>query len=92
MAKVLAVSAVQELLAEVNDEALTADGFDDALIGYVQVPCKPSRALYDREKCIQILIKRDKMTRDVAEEYFDFNVVGAYVGENGPVFGTILRK
>ena len=43
-------------------------------------------AVYDYEKCIQVLVERDGMTREDAEEFFDFNVVGAYVGENTPIF------
>ena len=41
---------------------------------------------YDYEKCISILIDRDDMTREEAEEYMDFNVLGAYMGEGTPVF------
>lgn len=37
--------------------------------------------VYDREKCIAIL-----MDRDEANEFFDFNVAGAYVGVGTPVF------
>jgi hypothetical protein len=29
---------------------------------------------------------RDGMNRREAEDYFDFNVVGAYMGPNSPVF------
>eukprot|EP01050_Picozoa_sp_SAG11_P002842 SAG11_NODE_148_length_14747_cov_217.933517_19_plen_83_part_00 len=35
---------------------------------------------------IDILIMRDGMDREEAEEYFEYNVQGAYVGENTPVF------
>ena len=55
-------------------------GFDDKVV-----------ALYDRDACIDILVEAGS-TPDEAEEYFDFNVTGAYVGESTPAFATILRK
>lgn len=77
----------REVLAEMNPEILLADGFEDALIGYVEIFHK-TIATYDRAKCIDILIERDGMERDEAEEYFEFNVTGAYVGDNTPAFLT----
>lgn len=82
---------ILEELRESNPEILTADGFDEALIGTVQVFSK-TVALYDREKCIKILMKRDGMSREDADEYFDFNVTGAYVGEYTPAFACVMRK
>jgi hypothetical protein len=78
-----------EELAELDEAILTADGFDAALLGYVQVFSRIV-ALYDREKCIAILMERDEMSLEDAEEYFDFNVVGGYHGEKTPAFATIL--
>jgi|TARA_R100000664_G_C2746759_1_gene134391 hypothetical protein len=73
-----------ESVKEYNEEALLADGFDDAIIGmclqFGQLPV----VAYDYEKCIQILMK--DMTRDEALEYFEFNVINAYMGINTPVY------
>jgi len=41
---------------------------------------------YDYEKCIKILMRRDKMDYETAAEYMEFNVVGAWVGESTPCF------
>lgn len=79
----------QEIIGELNEEALFADGFEDALIGYVEIFSK-TIALYDRDKCIEILMKRDGMDYEGAIEFFDFNVTGAYVGESTPGFATLL--
>lgn len=79
----------REELAEENEKMLFADGFDDALIGTVQV-FNNTVALYDRAKCIRVL-QGQGMTWEDAEEYFDFNVTGAYVGENTPAFASIMR-
>jgi len=62
---------------------LLADGFEKALIGYGRQFNK-ELAVYDRAKCIEILARN--MPEEEAEEYFEFNVVGAYVGESTPVF------
>ena len=43
-------------------------------------------AVYSKRKCLDVLVERDEMSRDEALEFFDFNVSGAYVGENTPVF------
>ncbi len=78
-------------LSEVDPDILLADGFEDALLGYVQ-QFNTMMALYDREKCIAILMERDGMDEEGAEEFFDFNVVGAWVGKNTPAFATIISR
>jgi hypothetical protein len=70
-----------------DEEFLSADGFDDALIGVAAIKQTAQFVLvYSRMKCIDILIKRDGMSFEEAEEYFDFNVEGAYMGEKTPIF------
>ena len=64
---------------------LTADGFEDALIGYGQQFDTPV-AIYDSERCMSILELRDGMTEEEAREYFEFNVLGSYVGKSTPIF------
>jgi len=69
---------------DLNPNALFADGFDDAIIGYAKRCGQPALVAYDVEKCISIL-QRD-MSYEEAVEYFDFNVAGAWVGEHTPLF------
>ena len=76
----------RELIAEINEEMLFADGFDDALVGYIERAGMPSIACYDKYKCVDILA--EDMTYEEALEYFYFNVLGAYVGGNTPCFLT----
>ena len=76
-------------ISGLNPEALFADGFENALIGYVEQGGRVLAA-YSRRACINILIERDDMTAEEAEEFFQHNVAGAYVGENTPVFVTKL--
>lgn len=80
-----------DMLAEMlpDEEILQADGFDEAIIGYAEVWLNSGQErvmAYDRDKCIEVLMERDEMGWDEANEYFDFNVAGAYVGEKTPVF------
>lgn len=70
---------------------LYADGFKNAILGMGRQGHK-TLVCYDRNKCVEILMKRDGMDREMAEEYFSFNVVGAWVGEYTPVFVDIEDK
>lgn len=82
---------IKETIAEIDEEILLADGFEGALIGYVEI-FNQSIALYDKGKCLEILQKRDGMSREDASEFFEFNTQSAYVGEKTPAFATILRR
>jgi hypothetical protein len=79
-------SELREALGEINPEALLADGLEDAFIGYTVNHHHAHVAVYDIDKCIEVLVSRDGMTHEEADEYLSFNTLGAYVGENGPIF------
>ncbi|AXH71248.1 hypothetical protein BSP36_203 [Bacillus phage BSP36] len=86
---------MKEYISEGNDTMLFANGFDEALIGVVTIAGPQGAydtALYDRGRCIRILIERDGMTEEDAEEYFEFNIANSYVGEGTPAYATILAK
>jgi len=68
------------------DDILLADGFEEAFLGVSESYGLKPRACYDIGKCLDILVERDGMTLEEANEYFNFNVVGAYVGEYTPAF------
>ena len=72
-------------IADINPEAMLADGFSEAILGMcLQFGCEPVVA-YDYNKCIDILVNRDGMTNPEAMDYIQFNVIGSYVGNNTPV-------
>jgi hypothetical protein len=81
-------------MGEVKDNELTepsyikADGFDDCVIGLGFRFGNRGTIIYDQAKVIQKLIDNSegKMTEDEAFEYYEFNILGAYVGENMPIF------
>ena len=66
-----------------EEQIYLADGFEEAFLGIGQ-QFNNFFAVYDKNKCIEILAK--DMSFEEAQEYFDYNVVGAYLGENTPVF------
>ena len=68
-----------------EEELLFADGFDAALIGTGSRCGQPTLAVYDSQKCIEIL-QSQGMSNEEALEYFDFNVMGAWVGNQTPIF------
>ena len=60
-----------------------ADGLDEAFIGVTED--EPPRAVYDSQKVISILI-RDGMSYDEAQEFYSFNIAGAHIGPQTPIF------
>jgi len=78
---------LMEVLAE--EECLTADGFDAALVGCTYGPNVV--AVYDINKMIEILIEEGIEYED-AVEHLDYNVVGAYVGEKTPQYINFVTQ
>ncbi len=64
-----------------EEEFLKADGFDEAILG---VDDTSMRLIYSVSKCILILMR--DMTEEDAIEHFYYNVSGAYVGEQTPIW------
>jgi len=80
---------IKEELSYINEQALLADGFDDALLG---IDMLDYIAVYDADKCLDILMQTSDMTREEAEEYFEFNTLGAYMGEYTPRFVKVYNR
>jgi len=68
-----------------DDELLFADGFDEAILGVGTRCGKPTIVIYDRAKCIEILVAQG-MDFDEAEEFFSFNTEGSWVGDRTPIY------
>jgi hypothetical protein len=81
---------IKEQIAEIDDGILLADGFEEALIGVSTQFNRGPVALYDWDKCVKILMERDKMNYDEAVEFMDFNVTGSWVGEKTPAFARLM--
>lgn len=69
-----------------HDATLLADGFEAAVLGVVHRCGQVPVVVYDRDKCLLVLQRRDGMSYQDAEEYFSFNVEGAWVGQGTPAF------
>ena len=65
---------------------LKADGLDDAIIGVGHRCGEPSIVVYDMEKAVQIVQKKMDCEIWEAIEYFNFNILGSYIGEYTPIF------
>jgi hypothetical protein len=66
------------------EDLIVYDGLDDAFIGVGFIFNKPV-VCYDRDKIIIILMTRDDMRLEEAEEFFEFNIAGCYAGEYTPL-------
>lgn len=86
------MDTILDRMNEMNPEALKADGFDDALIGIAYRAGSGAVLAYSIAKCLKILETRDGMTPEGAQEFFDFNVVDAFMGEHTPVFIDVMDK
>jgi hypothetical protein len=82
----LKMNQILEEIKEDNPEALLADGFDDAILGIGRRCGQPSLVVYSTPKCIKILMEDMDCSEEEAIEFFEFNVVGAWVGEHTPIF------
>lgn len=92
----------REEIAEINPEALVCDGFDEAIIGLAERINLGPVVAYSTEKVIEILMKDMEVGKEdlgkgesiedlryqMAYEYFEYNIKGAWMGEFTPIFIT----
>lgn len=81
----------QQACLELTDEEsglLFFEGYGDAILGVAEREGQ-SLVVYDERAILRVLRKRDGMSLDEAEEFFDFNVSGAWMGGQTPI---ILRR
>lgn len=69
-----------------DEELLLATGFDDCILGICTRFGMEPVVAYDRAKVIDTLVQRDGMSYEDAEEFFAFNIIGAWVGQRTPVY------
>jgi hypothetical protein len=78
---------IEAIAEETEQELICADGFDDCIVG-IGRQFNKTFVVYDYQKVIDTLVERDGMDWDDAVEFFEFNIVGAYVGDATPCFLT----
>lgn len=73
--------------------AILLDGFESAFLGATDVQRDHetvTAAVYDRDKMIKVLMRRDGMDYDDASEFIAFNIEGAAYGDG--VSPVILER
>ncbi len=70
------------------EDALTMDGFDDCILGFCIRAGQEEIFAYDLNKVIAKL-QASGMTYAEAFEFFEFNQLGAWMGEGTPCFITL---
>jgi hypothetical protein len=73
-----------KLLKEREESVLFADGLEEAFIG-IGYQFNTPISIYSKKKAIQYFMEQG-MDEEQAHEYFDYNVIGSYVGEQTPIF------
>tara|TARA_B100001769_G_C21664840_1_gene369226 strand:+ start:62 stop:421 length:360 start_codon:yes stop_codon:yes gene_type:complete len=74
----------EEALEELNPEALFMDGLDSAILG-IGGQFGAQLVVYSESAIIESLMFEQGMSHLEANEYFAYNIEGAYVGENTPI-------
>ena len=72
-----------------SGEVLKMDGYNDCIVGIVEQFGRPPIACYDLEKVFAKLMTESGMDREEALEWWEYNMIGAYVGEETPCFITL---
>ena len=78
-----------KVLVDINEYAegaILLNGLESAIIGIVQEFGNGNRVLYSKQRILEILQERDLMTMGEAEEFYDYNILGLYAGEQNAVF------
>jgi hypothetical protein len=71
--------------AEDGENLLFADGYDEAILG-IGVRNGEEIVVYDAAKIARILSRRDGMTTDEVEEFMEYNIIGAWMGDRTPLY------
>lgn len=81
---------IDDLLSQfTEDELVRMDGYDDCIVGIVEQYGRSPILCYDKSKVIQKLMDDGIESEEEAQEFWEFNQVGAWVGEYTPCFVTL---
>jgi hypothetical protein len=83
---------IEDFFEDTGIKVLLMDGFDEACIGFSQRINEPMLAVYSYDMMLDLLMDRDGMELDVAEEYIEYNCVGAWIGEQTPIIVRSLNS
>jgi hypothetical protein len=71
---------------EYAEGAVLLTGLEDAIVGIAEEFGNGRRIIYSKNKILTILQERDGMTWSESEEFFDYNILGLYAGEQNAIF------
>ena len=77
------------MLVDIHERAegaILLDGLEEAIIGITEEFGNGPRILQSKEKILSILMERDGMDSLEAEEFYYYNIVGLYAGEQNAIF------
>jgi hypothetical protein len=82
------IKAFLDLISEFDQDALYPTTHEDAIVGVVERFGMGPVIVLDKRKIIRTLMQRDGMTEEQAQEFFEFNIIGAWMGEGTPAYMT----
>jgi len=82
---------LRKFLANIDEEILLADGHEHAFLGVANTP-NGYVAVYSTDEIIDKFMNEDLMDYETAEEYVQYNIIQAYVGERTPIFLEIIPE
>ena len=84
---------VRNWVKDNDEEALFADGLDDAIIAISRDSMSGKyRVVYDVARIVQVLVNDQGMSEDEAYEHMEFNIIGGYVGEMTPIWAFLPEE
>jgi len=75
---------IYEMLGD-DTKALTMDGYDDCIAGVLERFGMEPIIVYDKQRVIEKLMQ-DGATDEEAYEFFEYNQLGAWMGDGTPGF------
>jgi|TARA_R100000049_G_C1932786_1_gene76646 hypothetical protein len=70
---------------------LSEEYYDKCVVGVVEMFGRPPLVCYDKQMVLDTLVEHGIENPEEALEYFEFNIIGAWVGESTPVFLEIAK-
>ena len=84
---------VRNWVKDNDEEALFADGLDDAIIAISRDSLTGKyRVVYDVARIVQVLVNDQGRSEDEAYEHMEFNIIGGYVGDMTPIWAFLPEE
>jgi|TARA_R110002020_G_scaffold181697_1_gene376879 hypothetical protein len=79
---------LMDWIAMINPEAVHFGGMENAIVGMGSRPGMPRVIVYDYDLLCEIVMRDGADSFESAREHVEFNMVGAWHGENTPIIVT----